>query len=78
MKEKDKCHILEISGNTGILKNSVMGCINKAIGEEKYFTRLGKGFYRLKEEVDKDGSSNEKGSDGQELNETEGQKESNE
>ena len=72
MKGKEKAHITEISKETGVLKNSVMGCLNKHVLLDKCFTRLGKGYYKLKEE-NKDGDTQQKGSDGKESNETEQQ-----
>ena len=70
MKGKDKVHISEISDNTGILKNSVMGCLNKYVLLGKCFTRLGNGYYKLKGEEDAHGSSKQKRPNDKELNET--------
>ena len=49
MKGKEKVHIKEISEGSLVLKNSVMGTLNKYTLEGKYFERLGDGYYKLKE-----------------------------
>jgi len=50
MKGKEKVTIKEISEGTGIIKNSVMGCLNSSIKFNKNFVRLEKATYKLKEE----------------------------
>lgn len=53
MKGKNKCTISEISNGTGILKNSVMGCLNGNISKSMNFERIEKGVYKLKNDSSK-------------------------
>lgn len=48
LKHKEKAHISEIANETGINKNSVMGCLNMSVINGEHFNRLGKGYYCLK------------------------------